>query len=122
MFIFPESHVPPSMPLEGHHHRPVGSSLVPVAAHEVLSLSGLVLSCLTAFLVFLVFHLILFYFISFYQRLMPLIVLLLSNDVDFWLRRMFRYMYFASLHNQSKDNNILKNKNQPELPDNQTVW
>ena len=26
------------------------------------------------------------------------------------------------MHNQKKDNNIFKNKKQPELPENQTVW
>ena len=28
----------------------------------------------------------------------------------------------ASLHNQKKDNNQFKNKNQPELSENQTTW
>ena len=31
-------------------------------------------------------------------------------------------MHFASLHNQEKDNIKFKNKKQPELPENQTVW
>ena len=31
-------------------------------------------------------------------------------------------MHFAYLHNQKKDNNKFKNKKQPELPENQTVW
>ena len=29
---------------------------------------------------------------------------------------------FASLHNQKNDNNQFKNKKQPELPENRTVW
>ena len=32
-----------------------------------------------------------------------------------------RYIHFASLHNQKMDNKF-KNKKQPELPENQTVW
>ena len=32
------------------------------------------------------------------------------------------YLYCASLHNQKKDNNKFKNKKQPELTENPTVW
>ena len=31
-------------------------------------------------------------------------------------------MHFASSHNQKKDNNKFKNKIQPDLPENQTIW
>ena len=30
--------------------------------------------------------------------------------------------YTASSHNQEKDNNKFKNKKQPKLPENRTVW
>ena len=31
-------------------------------------------------------------------------------------------MHFASLHNQKKDNNKFRNKKQPALPENLTIW
>ena len=45
---------------------------------------------------------------------------------NFWSRWRHRSICFASSHNQKKDNNQFtnqfKNKNQPELPENRTVW
>ena len=41
---------------------------------------------------------------------------------DFWPRWRHRKIYFAYLHSQKKGNNQFKNKNQPQLSENQTVW
>ena len=41
---------------------------------------------------------------------------------NFWPRWMCRHIHFSSSHNQKKDNNKFKNKKQPELPENHTVW
>ena len=42
--------------------------------------------------------------------------------LDFRPRWTRRQTHYASSHNQRKDNNNLKNKKQPELTENQTVW
>ena len=44
------------------------------------------------------------------------------NISDFWPRWRHRYTHCASSHNQREDNNKFKNKKQPELTENQTVW
>ena len=42
--------------------------------------------------------------------------------LDFQPRWRRRLVYFASSHNQKMDNNKFKNKKQPELTENHTVW
>ena len=44
------------------------------------------------------------------------------GKMGFQPRWRHRQILFASSHNQKKDNNQLKNKKQPELPENLTVW
>ena len=45
-----------------------------------------------------------------------------KEEGSFWPRWRHRWTYLASLYNQKKDNNQFKNKKQPELPENHTVW
>ena len=45
-----------------------------------------------------------------------------KKQPNFQPRWRCRQIYFASSHNQKEDNNKFKNKNQPELPENQTIW
>ena len=41
---------------------------------------------------------------------------------DFWPTWRHKQTHSASSHYQNKDNNKFKNKQQPELPENRTVW
>ena len=44
------------------------------------------------------------------------------RKLDFQPRWRRRKRHFASSHSQKKDNKKFKNQEQPELPENQTVW
>ena len=52
----------------------------------------------------------------------PLKLSKIKNLGDFQPRWRRRWTHCASSHNQKKDNNKFKNKKQPELTENRTVW
>ena len=57
-----------------------------------------------------------------YKELIQLNIRKTNNPIKNVQNRIPAKIHCAFSHNQKKDNNKFKNKTQPELPENQTVW